>query len=132
MGPFKKWLDKRRVEGNKLPVTDDNVRLAKEFLFVKWKQRAVEMMRDEPVNLNNSCKFATLFAQSIFGGEIVGNWHHQVLKVDNRIIDLTDSDLLAHHDKEFFGNKDHQDSMRSCEIRVRKWVDEFWKWYEHE
>lgn len=110
------------------PLTDMWISRAKAFLKEKWAERHKEMGREgEPSDMQGTCKFASLFAQALFGGDIKGNPDHQLLKVKDRILDLTDiyDPNTFHHDKEFFGNPEHEESMKSCEPRVAKWVEEF-------
>ncbi len=117
-----------------LPATPENIERAKAFVFEKWKERAAERGQPEPADLSYACKFSSLFAQQIFGGEIQGNANHQFLRTPNgQILDLNidaaDVKKLgagAHgHDKRWFGNRDHKESMKSCMPRVEKWVEEF-------
>jgi hypothetical protein len=120
-----------------LPATVENVTKAHDFVFEKWKERARENRREEPLDLSFSCKFSSMFAQRIFGGEIQGNYDHQFLRLDNgEIVDLNkdaadvqaivdDDEDPYHHDDDFFGSPDHRDSMDSCQPRVDQWVDEF-------
>lgn len=121
-----------------LPATPENIAKAKAFLLQKWQERATERGRAQiPDDLSDACKFVSLFAQRVFGGKIRGNWHHQYLFLPgNQILDLTEpsrelAQLRANqvdpyqHDRQFFGNRVHRDSMASCEPRVTAWVQEF-------
>ncbi len=113
-----------------IPVTTENIKLARQFLFEKWKERAVEKGY-EVSDLSNACKFASLFAQKLFGGKLQGNWNHQFVVSDSgQIIDLTDGAGLSvndpyKHDRSFWGNIEHRKSLQSCDPRVEKWVAEF-------
>ena len=114
-----------------IPATQDNIVKAKTFVLKKWQERAAE--RGKTVDdLSNACKFSSMFAQRIFGGTIQGNYDHQYLVLSDRVIDLNDDAMDVQkmsnpyrHDKSFFGKKDHKASMKSCEPRVEKWVEEF-------
>jgi 8-oxo-dGTP pyrophosphatase MutT (NUDIX family)/GNAT superfamily N-acetyltransferase len=120
------------TEWKRVPVTDEWLNRAKGFLKDKWSERHKEMGREDiPTDLKGACKFASLFAQKLFGGRLVGNPDHQVLKNVNRIIDLTDiyDPNTFHHDKEFWMNPEHEESMKSIEPRVQQWVDEFMQQY---
>lgn len=129
--PKNKVAESKEESPLPIPATQDNIAKVKEFVFKKWQERAVE--RGETVrDLSNSCKFTSMFAQKIFGGEIRGNYNHQYLVLGNKIIDLNDEadDVLKmknpwQHDKKFFGKRDHKASMKSCEPRVDQWVEEF-------
>ena len=110
------------------PATEEWIGRAKKFLREKWAQRNDEMGRGEiPSNLEGACKFASLFAKELFGGRIVGNPEHQVVQHVYQIIDLTDryDPNTFRHDKEWFGNPEHQESMQSCMPRVKQWAEEF-------
>jgi hypothetical protein len=65
--------------------------------------------------------------QRIFGGQLRGNWDHQYLVLPNgQRLDLTEpsqnlTDIQAagrdpyQHDRRFWNNRDHRESMASCE-----------------
>jgi hypothetical protein len=123
--------------GLPIPPTTENVDRAKAFLLRKWRERAAERQHEEPADLSNACKFASLFAQRIFGGQLRGNWDHQYLILPNgQRLDLTEpSQNLAgiraegrdpyRHDRRFWNNRDHRESLASCRPRVDRWVSEF-------
>lgn len=116
-----------------LPATPEMIAQAKVFVLRKWLERAQERGSSLPADLSGSCKFSSMFAQRIFGGEIRGNYDHQYVQLpDGRIIDLNidAADVSAlddphHHDSEFWGGPDHVESMASCRPRVDQWVAEF-------
>lgn len=75
--------------------------------------------QQEPVNLDGSCKFASLFVKIAFGGVVEGAWGHQYNKVGGERVDLSAEEFSdMQHDEEFFGNEEHLDSLRSCLPRV--------------
>jgi len=137
-----------------IPATPANIERARAFVLRKWQQRVSEMGRPVPDDLSGSCKASSMFAQRVFGGKIMGNYHHQFVELDNGdILDLNAdaadvakvrSDFVARqagktfsgerhtlprdphsHDRTWFGNPDHKDSMKSLEPRVAQWVKEF-------
>lgn len=121
-------------ESLNISATEENVSKAKDFIFRKWKERALEYGREEPNDLSGACKFASMFAKLVFGGELRGNIKHQFLELDDRLIDLTagSSDVAAmkdpyKHDKRFWNNPEHKKSMQTCEPRVKQWAEEFYK-----
>jgi len=127
---IKSWLN--GLSKSTLPATTENISKAKDFVLAKWKERSVERGSSEPVDLSYSCKFCTLFVKQVFGGRIEGNFDHQYNVIDGEIVDLSsDSEDVRshddpyHHDKLFFGSKDHLESLSSCLPRVEKWVDLF-------
>jgi hypothetical protein len=66
------------------PATPDLIDRAKQFVLRKPQERAMERGYSEvPADLSNACKFASLFAQRIFGGQRRGNWDHQYLVLPN-------------------------------------------------
>lgn len=122
-------LDKLLIEAF-LPPTPENIAAAKQFVMEKWKERANERSFSIPKDLSGACKFASLFAQKVFGGRLQGNWHHQYVVKGNQTIDLTDAAGVNirnpyHHDPEFWMNPEHRTSLQSCMERVNKWVEEF-------
>lgn len=83
-----------------LPVTAENVERAKAFVLKKYQERAAETGRERPENLHAGCRFAALFAQAVFGGDLDFNHDHTWLVTDTRdydqphapadVLDLTD------------------------------------------
>ena len=123
------WKVGRSVQED-IKVTPEIIRMARTFLIQKWKDRAVELGRPEPDDLTGACKFASLFAQALFGGKLKGNWHHQyVLLPNGEKIDLvggmTRDRVDYTHDPEFWNNPEHVESMKSCAPRVKTWTNEF-------
>jgi hypothetical protein len=136
------WVS-RNTPRHPLPPTPGNVAAAKSFALRKWQERAREQRRDVPTDLSNGCKFASMFAYRVFGGQMRGNWHHQFVELpDGTRVDLTDaagvpSEHSEHpgmspkkvdpykHDKRFWFNRDHRETLESCIPRVDKWVEEF-------
>jgi len=108
-----------------LPPTPGNIRKARAFVLVKWRERAAEMGRPQPRTARGACKFASLFAAAVFGGDLRGNWQHQWAEVDGQIIDLSVRNGDYTHDITFFGNADHAESMTLCMPRVAQWLAEF-------
>jgi 2'-5' RNA ligase/GNAT superfamily N-acetyltransferase len=136
LGEFRRAVDKTAAVGFKFyPITDEWIGRAKEFLAEKWTQRHTELQREGvPTDLKGACKFASLFAQKLFGGRVRGNPEHQIVQTPHRIIDLTDQfdPNTFHHDKEWFGNPEHEESMQSCMPRVNQWYEEFKQKYPPE
>ena len=108
------------------------------FLKNKWAERSKERYLkweddtsnwNPPANLEGACKFASLFAQQLFGGELRGNYHHQYLVLPNgKTIDpvpVPELDDPNYHDEDFWMNKEHKESLQSCVPRVKEWVKEF-------
>lgn len=128
----KSWLNKE--SDGVLPPTDDNICKAKEFVFEKWKERAVERGINEPTDLSSSCKFCSLFVKQVFGGRIRGNYDHEHNVIEGKIIDLScDSEDVSKldnpywHDRTHMGCRDHIETLKSCMPRVNEWVDGFTK-----
>lgn len=125
-----------------LDPSPEHLAAARAFLLDKWRERARERGRPEPIDLTDACKFASAFAQAVFGGRLRGNWHHQWVEHPRAgRIDLTDAARveghsarcvetcslgeLDQHDPFFWGNSDHRDSVESTLPRVQKWLAEF-------
>jgi hypothetical protein len=126
----KKWLNSP-TEGFLEP-TVENISKAKEFVFRKWKERAIERMEREPLDLSTACKFSSLFVKMVFGGTIKGTWEHQYNDINGVVVDLNSDagDVLRllephKHDRRFIGNREHNESLESCIPRVKRWVEEF-------
>lgn len=56
--------------------SEEAVQAAKVFLLQKWIERHHELEKSgpEPTDLSDSCKFTSIFASVVFGGEITGNY----------------------------------------------------------
>jgi hypothetical protein len=120
-----------------LPASPEVLLWARDFALQKWRERASERQLPPPADLSGGCKFVSLFANRLFGGELRGNWDHQYVVLSNgQQIDLTKpSENLAliikggkdpyRHDSLFWGNADHLESLESCGHRVDAWVKEF-------
>ena len=116
-----------------LQINDDLVDQARLFVFSKWQERAAEKGLAPPVDLSGSCKFSSMFAARVFGLEMAGNWDHQfcltpegeVLDLNEGAADIAQLEDAYRHDKEFWLNPDHAESMDSCYPRVKAWLREF-------
>ncbi len=74
-----------------IPVTPETLELARLFVMERWRERAAEIGNPEPADLSGSCKFSSLFAQAVFGGEIQGNYEHQFVRLENGgVLDLNE------------------------------------------
>lgn len=145
------WSDKGCSDDLKLAGAIESARY---FVGLRWTERQAERMAQlqaqfqiepepgsasllagpAPQDLAGACKFASMFAQRLFGGSLRGNVDHQYLqREDGRIIDLCAlaSDVAEtrrlgrdpyRHDRRWFGNAEHKASLRSCEERVEAWV----------
>lgn len=122
---------------------------ARVFFTSKWKQYR------KAKDLTGACVFATAFAQHIFGGRYIGNWHHIFLKVGREIIDLTQATGVKEQAEErmalinkygkawlppffqgvdpnpylvqdkFLKSRDFKDTWKSVLPRAIEWADEF-------
>jgi hypothetical protein len=137
----------RSDQNRTLSPTPETIAMATAFLLRKWQERRLEKYprgpsynaafgwNNPPEDLSSSCKFSSLFAQKIFGGEIRGNYHHQFVVIpDGSVLDLNidAADVKAlknpqRHDHRFFRSRDHRESSASCEARVATWVDDFYR-----
>ena len=146
------------VEGaaESLPATPENIAAAKSFVFGKWRERAQELGRDDPLDLSDACKFTSLFAATIFGGTMRGNFFHQWVELpDGHTLDLNDeaADVITMlrgeipddakpyademrkklppslytRDDRHMRRRDNKQSMASVRPRVQQWADEFLK-----
>lgn len=105
--------------------TPANLARAKQFVLERWRERAEELEHPVPTDLSGACKFASLFAQAVFGGKLRGSWRHQYVELNGQIIDLT-GDTIHYHDRDFWMNRQHRESLESCKPRVQSWLEQ-WK-----
>ena len=115
-----------------LDPTSDNLQRAKRFVLRKWRERSEERGYPRPNDLSGACKFASLFVQQVFGGKLRGNEWHQFVVREGIVIDLAedveDVKAMPHpyrHDRSFWNNPEHRESLSSCTPRVKRWVEEF-------
>lgn len=107
--------------------TPANLRLAREYLRLKWRDRALEMDRPVPSGLAGSCKFAALFAQQLFGGQLRSNFAHDFVVRQGQVIDLTQAagvnlgEFYAHVPSHHL-HPEHVASLRSNLPRVASWM----------
>lgn len=113
-------------------LTDAEFALAQRFIFAKWGETARQRGEPPPTDLPRSCKFATLFMRSVFGGVIAGNYQHQFNIINGSIVDLSENaaDVRAlsapyHHEPDLFCIAEHVASMDGCRPRVAAWVADF-------
>lgn len=141
-------------DGQPIAATPQNIAAAKTFVLQKWRERAQELGRDDPLDLADACKFTSLFAAKVFGGAVRGNFFHQWVELpDGRTLDLNDeaADVITMlrgeipdgskayaammrktlpqpvhtHDERHMRRRDNRQSMASVRPRVQRWVDEF-------
>lgn len=151
---MRQWIDLFENSQSPLSATPENIARARQFIFEKWKERALERGEPEPRDLSRACKFAALFAAKIFGGEVVGHDFHIWDELsDGRALDLCGdaddvsqmrngripayaeayarawglslpSDIYA-YDEDFMYSDGFNESLRSIAPRVDEWVREF-------
>ena len=134
------------------PATPEALAEARDFVFDRWRLRDDDMAASyaaisglkvdvwrssrnatRPIDLSGGCKFASLFVKTVFGGTIRGNFDHQHNLISGQQVDLCEGskDVLTlgaeawRHDRAFFGNPDHLESLQSCMARVDDWVVEW-------
>ena len=94
----------------------------------EWVKRAKLFLNDKLTDLNDASHLASMFAQKLFGGKMVGTAEHQALSLGGgKMLDLTDlyDPNTFHHDPEFWENPEHEALLKSYEPRVQGWADEF-------
>jgi hypothetical protein len=116
----------------KISYSYENFSLAKEFVFTKWCETARIRNLTIPIDLSRSCKYSSLFAQSIFGGVIRGHYEHQYNFIDGRLVDLSHDALDVGkmsnpylHEKSYFDLPEIQTSLEKCSHRTEQWATEF-------
>ncbi len=110
------------------------VALMSAFVMERWRERAAEMRLSDPIDLSGSCRFSTLFVQSLHGGSIRGyNDHFHVRLGSGLIVDLNaqaadvqeirrrGGDPYWHH-RAFMASRDVRESFDTCRPRVQIWT----------
>lgn len=105
---------------------------AKSWFFAKWSDWASDRGLGAPPDLSGSCKYASLYMQSIFGGAIRGHFEHQYNFIDGRLVDLSHDALDVGrmlrpylHEPEYFSVPELQAALVSCQPRAERWAHEF-------
>lgn len=112
---------------SQLPLTPALLRDARAFLLRSWRLRALELCRPSPKDLAGSCKFAALFAQGIFGGQLRSNPEHDFVLLAGSVLDLTAAvgalrPRAYNYDRAHHLNSEHAASLRSTFPRVDAWL----------
>ena len=100
------------------------------FLTERWRERAAELGRPAPADLAGACKFAALFAQGLWGGQVRANFYHTWLETDDGVLDLTEGAGVTlfnpyERDLAFERRPEFRDSLAACAARVAAWLAEF-------
>jgi hypothetical protein len=126
------FIDFTLSRTGKISYSYENFAIAKEFVFVKWCEIARIKNLTIPIDLSRSCKYSSLFAQSIFGGVIRGHYEHQYNFIDGRLVDLSHDSLDVGkmsnpylHEKTYFDIPEIQTSLAKCSHRAEQWATEF-------
>lgn len=105
---------------------------AKSWMFERWTEFASERGLARPVDLSGSCKYGSIFVQSIFGGSIRGHFQHQYNFLSGRLVDMSHDALDVGqmrnpylHEPEYFNVPELQTSLATCVARAERWADEF-------
>lgn len=117
----------------KVALNAHTLNLARAFVFKQWIARAIELGHQPlPMDLTNSCKFSSLFAQRVFGGTIEANESHCFNRINGKVVDINEfaMDTISldepHECDEYFMEEpEFHESMTSCLPRVERWCDEF-------
>lgn len=105
--------------------------VARAFLLARWNERAAELGRPSTTSLAGACKFAALFAQSLWGGRVRANFYHTWLELaDGAVVDLTECDGVTlfrpyERDLAFEREPEFAASLESCRPRVEAWLTQY-------
>lgn len=121
------WLE--HEHDGLMEASAENVAAAAAYAYDRWCERAAELGREEPPDLSGACKFCALFAKTLFGGAVDGNYDHVFVRLDGAVIDLSarSADVAAmddpyRSDPEHLWNEDLHYSLATCLPRIRAWV----------
>lgn len=124
------WL--REDHPGELPADPATIAELRDFLMLRWTDRALELGHPPPHDLSSSCKFGALLCKALLGGCVRGNHDHVHAFVEGRVVDLSEgaADVLAlsdpyRDDPAFLAEDAFLDSLESCLPRVGEWVAAF-------
>jgi hypothetical protein len=127
--PFVDWTSHR--EG-RVAYSYVSFAAAKSWMFDQWTDFAAERGLARPVDLSGSCKYGSIFVQSVFGGSIRGHFEHQYNFLGGRLVDMSHDALDVGrmrnpylHEPEYFNIPELQTSLATCVARAERWADEF-------
>ncbi|UZR29823.1 transcriptional regulator [Methylococcus mesophilus] len=131
---FTDWTSNRT---GRLGYCYDGFASAKSCFFKQWIAFASERGIAMPNDLSGSCRYGSLFMQSVFGGSIRGHYQHQYNLIDGRLVDLShdakDVGGMANpyfHEPRYFEIPELQSSLAACTPRAERWANEFIAMYQ--
>jgi len=105
---------------------------AKDFVFRRWCELALERQEPPPQDLSGACRYGSMFMREVFGGAIEGHYAHQCNRSGGRLIDLShDAADVGRmrtpylHDADFFLIPLYQARLEACRPRVTGWAADF-------
>lgn len=126
------YIDWMLARDAKVSYTYSSFATAKSWFFVKWCELAAQRGIAVPLDLSGSCKYGSIFMQSVFGGSIRGHFEHQCNSIDGRLVDLShdaaDVGRMINpylHEPNYFLIPEVQQSLADCQARAELWASEF-------
>ncbi len=105
---------------------------AKGWFYLRWSAWSDERGLPPPADLSGSCKYGSLFMQSVYGGGIRGHFAHQYNFIDGRVVDLSHDALDVGrmrqpylHEPDYFLVPQLQQALAGCAPRALRWAAEF-------
>ena len=127
--PFNVWTQQRQA---RIVYSYPQFAAAKLWFFMEWTDFAQERQVAAPQDLSGSCKYGSLFMQSVFGGVIRGHFAHQFNHIDGRLVDLSHDALdvgRMHnpylHEPDYFALPALKASLVTCLPRAERWANRF-------
>jgi hypothetical protein len=127
--PFVDWTSSRP---GRVLYTYAGFAASKLWFFEQWSDLAEASHRQAPGDLSGSCKYGSIFMQSVFGGAIRGHYAHQYNFIDGHLVDLSHDALDVGrmnnpylHEPEYFAIPEMQVSLAACLPRAQRWADQF-------
>ena len=127
--PFVDWTQHRQA---RVIYSYPQFAAAKHWFFMEWTDFAQERQLAAPLDLSGSCKYGSLFMQSVFGGAIRGHFAHQFNHIGGRLVDLSHDALDVGrmrnpylHEPDYFAVPALQASLVGCLPRAERWADRF-------
>lgn len=105
-----------------------SVEEAKAFFLSKWRERAKQLNKPLPRTISPSDSLpAAMFVRSVVGGRLEANRFHCWIRLDGKIIDVTDRSHKADYieDPKVMNSQEFKEKMSTISWRIKDYLKEW-------